>query len=104
MHNTLLLTLLAAPLAVFASPVVDVTSRQATNSIDAAMKAKGKLYWGTCTDKGRLTTGSNEKIIQANFGQVTPENSMKWDATEGEFSFLVPTLVGGRVRGVLRKY
>ena len=51
-----------------------IFSRQATDSIDAAMKAKGKKYFGTCTDQGRLTTGSNAAIIQADFGQVTPEN------------------------------
>jgi endo-1,4-beta-xylanase len=49
-------------------------SRQAAQSIDAAMKAKGRKYFGTCTDQGRLTTGSNAAIIKANFGQVTPEN------------------------------
>lgn len=65
-------------------------SRQATDSIDAAMKAKGRKYFGTCTDQGRLGAGSNAAIIQANFGQVTPENSLKWDATEaskGKFTF-----------------
>jgi endo-1,4-beta-xylanase len=49
-------------------------SRQATDSIDAAMKAKGRKYFGTCTDQGRLGAGSNAAIIQGNFGQVTPEN------------------------------
>jgi endo-1,4-beta-xylanase len=29
-----------------------------------------------------LTSGQNAALIQANFGQVTPENSMKFDATE----------------------
>ena len=78
-YSTAVLALMAAPLSVFASPiVVEVIERQSTNSLDAAMKAKGKLYWGTATDQNRLTAGSNAKIIQANFGQVTPENSMKW--------------------------
>ncbi|EPE27641.1 (Trans)glycosidase [Glarea lozoyensis ATCC 20868] len=80
-YSALILGLMAAPLAVMASPVVEVMERQSANSLDAAMKAKGK-YWGTATDQNRLTAGSNAKIIQANFGQVTPENSMKWDATE----------------------
>jgi endo-1,4-beta-xylanase len=76
-YSAVILGLLAAPLAVIASPVVEVMERQSANSLDAAMKAKGK-YWGTATDQNRLTAGSNAKIIQANFGQVTPENSMKW--------------------------
>jgi endo-1,4-beta-xylanase len=71
---------LLAPLAAFAAPTVE--TRQASVSIDALMKAKGKLYFGTCADQGRLTTGKNAAIIQANFGQVTPENSMKWQSIE----------------------
>ncbi|KAL5113954.1 hypothetical protein ACEQ8H_008172 [Pleosporales sp. CAS-2024a] len=51
-------------------------------SIDAAFKAKGKKYIGVATDQGLLQKGSNAQLIQDNFGQVTPENSMKWDATE----------------------
>lgn len=70
-----------AALAVGA-PSGEVIPRQADKSIDQLMKAKGKLYFGTCTDQGRLTTGKNAAIIDANFGQVTPENSMKWESTE----------------------
>lgn len=51
-----------------------VFSRQASQSIHAAMVAKGKKYFGTCADQGRLNAGSNAAIIKANFGQVTPEN------------------------------
>jgi endo-1,4-beta-xylanase len=38
------------------------------------MKAKGKKYFGTCTDPGRFNSGSNGAVIKANFGQITPEN------------------------------
>jgi endo-1,4-beta-xylanase len=81
------LVLLLAPLAALASPV---ESRQATANIDALIKAKGKLYYGTATDQNRLSAGKNAAIIQANFGQVTPENSMKWESlqrTKGSYTW-----------------
>ncbi|KAH8594725.1 glycoside hydrolase superfamily [Bisporella sp. PMI_857] len=52
------------------------------NSIDVKFRARGKKYFGIATDRGLLTTGQNAAIIQANFGAVTPENSMKWDTIE----------------------
>ncbi|KAF2454589.1 structural studies On the mobility in the active site of the Thermoascus Aurantiacus xylanase I [Lineolata rhizophorae] len=62
---------------------------QAQNSIhDVFMEGWGK-YFGTCTDQG-LLQGRSAEVIQQNFGQVTPENSMKWDSTEpsrGNFNF-----------------
>lgn len=79
-----LFALLLLPLAL-AAPTPEageLVERQAAQSIDALMKAKGKLYFGTCADQGRLTQGKNAAIIQANFGQVTPENSMKWESLE----------------------
>jgi endo-1,4-beta-xylanase len=84
------LALLLAPLAALASPTLGVTERQASASIDALFKAKGKLYIGVATDQNRLSTGKSADVIKANFGQVTPENSMKWDTTEstqGKFNF-----------------
>ncbi|CAG5159544.1 uncharacterized protein ALTATR162_LOCUS5624 [Alternaria atra] len=89
-----LITILSATALVSAAPFAEpealLDERQAAQSIDAAMKAKGKKYFGTCSDPGRFNSGQNGAIIKANFGQITPENSMKWDATEsqrGSFNF-----------------
>lgn len=81
---------LLAPLLALAAPAAELEDRQAATSIDALFKAKGKLYYGVATDQNRLSTGKSAAVIQQNFGQVTPENSMKWDATEssnGNFNF-----------------
>jgi endo-1,4-beta-xylanase len=78
--SILLPSALALPQSTFNAPA----------SIDAKYKALGKKYFGVCADKPRLTTGNNAAIVIADFGQVTPENSMKWDSTEpqhGKFQF-----------------
>ncbi|KAM7187179.1 hypothetical protein V8F33_011358 [Rhypophila sp. PSN 637] len=74
------LMMLLAPLAAAAPAPTELDARQAAQSIDTLMKAKGKLYFGSCTDQGLLTRGKNADILKANFGQVTPENSMKWQS------------------------
>ena len=58
--------------------------------LNALFTAKGKRYYGTCADPGTLGSAQTAEIINADFGQITPENSMKWDAleaTRGKFTF-----------------
>ncbi|GKT45020.1 endo-1,4-beta-xylanase [Colletotrichum spaethianum] len=96
------LAIVLAPLAALATPLGIAPSsyhqsrsnglveRQSPISIDELFKKRGKLYFGVSADNGIMQQGKTEAIIKANFGQVTPEYSMKWDATEpsrGNFSW-----------------
>lgn len=93
----MLLALLLAPLAALAHPAglpptppPHLMPRQSPASVDQLIKAKGKLYFGVAIDNGTLQEGKNAAIIQKNFGQVTHEWSMKWDAIQpapGTFTF-----------------
>ncbi|KAE9407503.1 endo-1,4-beta-xylanase C precursor [Gymnopus androsaceus JB14] len=53
---------------------------------DTVAKAAGKLYFGSATDNPELPNAEYVAILDQNayFGQITPGNSMKWDATEPE--------------------
>jgi len=65
-------------------------SINAASGLGAGMIAKGKKYFGTCADAGTLSNTQNANIIKAQFNQLTPENSMKWDTIEssqGNFNF-----------------
>lgn len=80
-----IVALLSATALVSAAPMAEpepiLDERQAAQSIHAAMVAKGKKYFGTCADPGRLNSGSNAAIIKANFGQITPENRYVYVST-----------------------
>ncbi|CAA7265363.1 unnamed protein product [Cyclocybe aegerita] len=51
---------------------------------------RDQAFWGSCADSNTLNIAANAAILRSDFGQVTPENSMKWDALEssrGNFNF-----------------
>jgi hypothetical protein len=99
MHPSLLLSLLATPLAVFAARAVEIVPRQiaASCSIDTLIKAKGKMYCGVATDKNSLTAGSNATttgvvgLVLFNFA---------WNQTE-VVGWKVPCTYILRVMGIL---
>ncbi|TID26475.1 glycoside hydrolase superfamily [Venturia nashicola] len=89
MKSTLVLTSLALALSssavAFPQPQIQTQPLvTAPESIDKKFKALGKKYFGTCTDKLLLSKagGLNAPLIKQIFGQVTPENSMKWDSIQ----------------------
>ena len=72
-------------LAMAIAPVSPATSEletRAAASLTAGLKSKGKLYFGTELDHYHLSNTAITNIAKAQFGQVTCENSMKWDAIE----------------------
>jgi endo-1,4-beta-xylanase len=82
-----LATTLALASSTAAVPAFGLEPRQAA-TLNAAMVARGRSYIGTSLTIRNDNAESN--IIKSEFGSVTPENAMKWDATEpnrGQFSF-----------------
>ncbi|KAG7445409.1 glycoside hydrolase family 10 protein [Guyanagaster necrorhizus] len=68
--------------AIFQCASAAATSSTALSGLNTKFTAKGKLFWASFS--------ANEAILESEFGAVTPENSMKWDATEstqGTFTF-----------------
>ncbi|KAM5537225.1 hypothetical protein V8D89_009158 [Ganoderma adspersum] len=69
-----------------------VVTPSSTAGLHTLAKAAGKLYFGSATDNPELSdTAYVAKLDDVKeFGQITPGNSMKWDATEpsqGTFTF-----------------
>jgi endo-1,4-beta-xylanase len=84
---TTLTTALALASSAAAIPTFGLDPRQAA-TLNAAMVARGRSYIGTSLTIRNDNSESN--IIKSEFGSITPENAMKWDATEpnrGQFSF-----------------
>jgi hypothetical protein len=71
-----------ASTALFASAAYSRAICRQTSTLNSLFVAAGKTYFGTATDQTLLQNTENEAIIKAQFGTLTPENSMKWDSIE----------------------
>ena len=76
--------------------IATVSKRQAEASLHDLFTARGKSYLGAIADQNTLLADVNAAILTANFGQLTHENSLKWEAVEpeeGVFNFDQPDFV-----------
>ncbi|KAK6355572.1 hypothetical protein TWF696_004672 [Orbilia brochopaga] len=64
------------------STTTTTSSAPVGTGLDALIKSKGKKYVGFCADPATLNIAQNVAILRAEAGQVTPENSMKWQSIE----------------------
>ncbi|CAI4219548.1 unnamed protein product [Parascedosporium putredinis] len=76
-------------------PLVEAPGRRLLHNL---FVRRGKQYFGTITDQRLLLADVNAAIITSNFGQLTNENSLKWESVEperGVFNFDEPDFVLG---------
>ncbi|MET7967073.1 endo-1,4-beta-xylanase [Micromonospora sp. NPDC005305] len=97
-----------AGVAVIAATVAVATSASAGTTLGASAAEKGR-YFGTAVAANKLSDATYVGILNREFNMVTPENEMKWDATEpsqGQFNYTSADRIvshaqanGMRVRG-----
>lgn len=83
-------TTVVVPTTTVSTPTVPKPSASAGGLQEKLSNHSGKLYFGSCADPNTLNIANNVNVLKSDFGCVTPENSMKWDATEpnrGSFSY-----------------
>jgi len=94
--------------AVLAATVIFAQTADAASTLGASAAEKGR-YFGAAIAAGRLSDPVYTGIVNREFNAVTPENEMKWDATEpsqGRFTYTNGDRIlnqglsnGSRVRG-----
>src|SRR3954454_3462907 len=103
-----LLVPVAAGVVALGAVAAVATSASAATTLGASAAASGR-YFGTAVSASKLGDATYAGILSREFTMVTPENEMKWDATEpsqGSFNYsggdrIVSTAQanGQRVRG-----
>jgi len=73
-------------LAIVVDAAAAPKSARQSSGLNSLAKTAGKIYFGSATDNPELTDTAYVAILSENtmFGQITPGNSWKWDATEPE--------------------
>ncbi|MFI7542242.1 endo-1,4-beta-xylanase [Actinoplanes sp. NPDC049599] len=87
-RRTLLLSAAAAGVVLAASVAV-VGTAEAASALGASAAQTGR-YFGAAIAAGKLGDATYTRILTTEFNSVTPENEMKWDATEpsqGRFTY-----------------
>ncbi|MDX2530422.1 non-reducing end alpha-L-arabinofuranosidase family hydrolase [Streptomyces europaeiscabiei] len=82
--------LAAAAAAVPLIALAEDTPTAHTPTVAADAAADSGRYFGTAVASGRLGDSTYSTILDREFNMITPENEMKWDATEpsrGSFNF-----------------
>jgi endo-1,4-beta-xylanase len=75
--------------AVLAATVAVVGTAEAATTLGASAAQSGR-YFGTAVAAGKLGDSTYTGILTREFNMITPENEMKWDATEpsqGRFTY-----------------
>jgi endo-1,4-beta-xylanase len=70
--------------------LVTAGSADAATTLGASAAERGGRYFGAAVAAGKLGDGTYVNILNTEFNSVTPENELKWDATEpsqGNFTF-----------------